>query len=386
MRILMVLESDFPPDIRVENEVAALAGEGHEVHVACYSHHRQFEVRTDLPCTIHKTYIPPLIYKASVGALKSGIYFRFWKKFLRSVMRKHPFDALHVHDLPLASVGYALSREGGIRFTLDLHENWPALLDIATHTQTFLGKLLSSGQQWRRYEKRFVALADQVIVVVDEARERLIALGADPARVHVVSNTVDPGHFNFSPGEKDPGTVTMIYGGGINRHRGLQTVLKALPAIRDRIPDIRLKIIGPGSYTETLKKLSSELKVNDCVTFRDRVPLETLLREVSRADIALIPHLKTAHTDSTIPHKLFQYMYAGIPILASDCAPLKRIVEETGTGMIFRSQDSASFAESLSRLLSDQAFLNAVPANGKRWVEEKYNWGNDARALCDLYR
>jgi glycosyltransferase involved in cell wall biosynthesis len=107
---------------------------------------------------------------------------------------------------------------------------------------------------------------------------------------------------------------------------------------------------------------------------------------VSRADIALIPHLKTAHTDSTIPHKLFQYMYAGIPILASDCAPLKRIVEETGTGMIFRSQDPASFAESLSQLMSDQAFLNAVPANGKRWVEEKYNWGNDARALCALYR
>jgi glycosyltransferase involved in cell wall biosynthesis len=382
----MVLESDFPPDIRVENEASALVREGHEVHVACYSHQRSFEIRKDLAYTIHKTYIPPLIYKASVGALKSDLYFRFWRKYLKGLMRSIAFDAIHVHDLPLARVGYELSRQEKIRFTLDLHENWPALLDIATHTQTFLGRVLSSGKQWRKYEKKYASLADDVIVVVEEARERLVALGTDAARVHVVSNTVDPDHFNFPPQEKDPGHVTMIYGGGINRHRGLQTVIEALPEIRERIPDIRLRIIGPGSYTEALKELTATLKVEAQVTFRDRVPLEELLKEVSRANIALIPHLKTPHTDSTIPHKLFQYMYAGIPILASDCAPLKRIIEETGTGLCFRSGDPASFSESLTSLLADKVFLKKIPANGKKWVEQKYHWANDARVLSQLYR
>lgn len=78
-------------------------------------------------------------------------------------------------------------------------------------------------------------------------------------------------------------------------------------------------------------------------------------------------------------------MYAGIPIIASDCAPLKRIIEETGTGVCFRSQDPDSFAESLQQLLSDHEYLKQIPENGKKWVEEKYHWGNDARVLCSLY-
>ena len=71
----MTLESDFPPDIRVENEIFALIKAGHEVHIACFSHQKQFELPDNLPYTIHKTYIPPLVHKASVGALKFEIYF-----------------------------------------------------------------------------------------------------------------------------------------------------------------------------------------------------------------------------------------------------------------------------------------------------------------------
>jgi glycosyltransferase involved in cell wall biosynthesis len=115
------------------------------------------------------------------------------------------------------------------------------------------------------------------------------------------------------------------------------------------------------------------------------MPLEELLKQISRADIALIPHLKTAHTDSTIPHKLFQYMYAGIPIIASDCAPLKRIIEETATGLCFRNQDPLSFAETVEQLMGDPAFREKIPANGKKWVEKKYNWASDASVLCALY-
>jgi glycosyltransferase involved in cell wall biosynthesis len=385
MKILMVLESDFPPDIRVENEAASLTEAGHEVHIACYSHRRSFDARKDLPYTIHKKQIPPLIYKASVGALKSNIYFNFWRRHLKPILQSHDFDAIHIHDLPLARVGFELSRENKMLFTLDLHENWPALLDIATHTNTLLGRLLSSGRQWRNYEKKYVSLADRVIVVVKEARDRLTGMGMDPEKIHVVSNTVNPEHFNFSPEEKDAENITMIYGGGINHHRGLQTVIKSLLILPEKIPNIRLKIIGPGSYTGQLKKLARELKVDAYISFFERMPLEELLKHVSKSDIALIPHLKTAHTDSTIPHKLFQYMYAGIPIVASDCAPIQRIIEETGTGVCFRSQDPDSFAEVLEGLLSNRDYLKSIPENGRKWVEQKYHWENDAAVLRSIY-
>lgn len=385
MKILMVLESDFPPDTRVENEISALIAAGHEMHIACYSHKKDFELPVGLPYVIHKTHIPSLVYKASVGALKSGIYFRFWREFLNGLCKNNSFDAIHIHDLPLAKVGYELSRKEGFRFTLDLHENWPALLNISTHTSTFLGKLLSSGKQWARYEKWNVTHADDVVVVVDEAKERIAGLGADPSRIHVVSNTINPEHFDFPQQEREKKYLTLVYGGGVNYHRGIQTVIEAMQYIPEKIPHIRLWIIGPGSYTDTLKALTAELGVEKYVKFFGWMPLKELLKQVSKADVALIPHIKSPHTDSTIPHKLFQYMYAGIPILTSDCAPLERIVTETRTGISYKNQDARSFAEKLFLLLSDTPFREKIPENGQKWVRDKYNWNQDAKTLVKLY-
>ena len=107
-------------------------------------------------------------------------------------------------------------------------------MKISQHINTFLGRLLSSNSQWERYEKKYVSLADNVIVVVDEAKERIKGLGVDPSRIHVVSNTINPDHFDFPKQEKDGGSVTMVYGGGINYHRGLQTVIAAMPEAKTR--------------------------------------------------------------------------------------------------------------------------------------------------------
>ena len=78
----------------------------------------------------------------------------------------------------------------GAKFVLDLHENWPDYLKNASHTNTVLGKLLSSYKQWKRYEKKLCDQADSVIVVIDEAKERLIKNGIRAERLSVVSNTV----------------------------------------------------------------------------------------------------------------------------------------------------------------------------------------------------
>jgi glycosyltransferase involved in cell wall biosynthesis len=353
--------------------------------MACYSHERNPKIPENIPFKIHKCHIPPLIYKASVGALKSSIYFNFWRRFLRNIFNEFQFDAIHIHDLPLARIGHEFSQRYGIRFTLDLHENWPALLNISTHTNTPFGKILSSNKQWIAYEKRYVQLADNIIVVVEEARKRMMDLGAEASKVHIVSNTLNLEEFNFPDQERDPAYVTMVYGGGVNFHRGIQTVIRALTIIRSKIPNIRLWIIGPGSYLENLKKLARDLEVEKYVHFFGWMNREELLMHISRADVALIPHIRSPHTDNTVPHKLFQYMYAGIPILSSNCAPLERIVNETGTGLIFQNQDPESFAKSLTQLLSDPDFIKKIPENGRRKVEEKYNWNRDAQILRNVY-
>ena len=79
-------------------------------------------------------------------------------------------------------------------------------------------------------------------------------------------------------------------------------------------------------------------------------------------------------------------MYVGIPILSSDCLPLQRILDETGTGICFRDQNEQSFADTLFKLVSDKEFLVNIPENGREWVKKKYNWGKDAEVLRGVYK
>ena len=382
----MVLESDFPPDIRVENEIASMIEEGHELHIACFSHKKQFKTPEGLDYVIHKKYIQKFIYKSSVGALKFNLYFNFWRRFIRELFEDHLYEVIHIHDLPLAIIGVEMRRRFGARFVLDLHENWPALLMQSTHTNTLLGKILSSNKQWQRYERQMVSDADEIITVVDEARERITRLGVPGEHVHVVSNTLNLERYNFNLQETEKDYFTLVYGGGVNYHRGLQTAIKALRFILDKIPNIRLLIIGSGSYLPNLKDLARSLGVEKYIKFAGWKTQKELLELMSRSDVAIIPHIRSEHTDSTVPHKIFQYMYAGIPILSSDCLPLQRILDETGTGICFKDQNAQSFAESLFKLVSDKDFLARISDNGRYWVEKKYNWKNEAQVLTGIYK
>ncbi len=108
--------------------------------------------------------------------------------------RLKTFDVIHIHDLPLSIVGIGLKEKYGISLVIDLHENWPALMKNAAHTQTLAGRLLSSNRQWTEYEKKVLPRADMVITIIEEARDRVIGLGVDRGKITMVSNTVNTLH------------------------------------------------------------------------------------------------------------------------------------------------------------------------------------------------
>jgi len=377
----MVLDREFPPDIRVENEIDALCKAGHQVHIACYTRKNKpgLEVAGDL--TIHRKPVSSFIYKSSVASLVFPAYFKYWRRFIDEILSTHEMDVIHIHDLPLAGVGAAVKKTHGLALVLDLHENWPAFLAISRHTNTLLGKLVSPIYLWRSYEKKVLKSADAVIVVVDEARERLTALGIPKENIHVVSNTINLSEVKLSSRQHHGDNIILYYAGGINYHRGLQHVIKAIHLAGN--PLLKFWILGEGSYKNVLAALVKKHSLQDQVIFKGYQSFQVVMEMMSQADYTLIPHLKTEHTDSTIPHKLFQYMFAQKPVIASDCEPIKRILEETGAGLIYPSDQP----EQLAVLLKSIVSVNPVEmgVNGRKWVESKYNWQYDAKRLEMVY-
>lgn len=387
MKILVVLDHPFPPDTRVENEIKSLSEAGHEVHIACF--HKEGKPlleKTDL-CTIHRNPISTFMYKASVGVLKFPFYFNYWRRIVDSMFEEEKYDVVHVHDLPLAKVGYEAKCKYGARFILDLHENWPVLLQLSKHTNTFLGKLLSSNKQWVEYEKKMCALADKIIVVVDEAKNRICALGIAPEKVEVVSNTLDLDQFDpIERKEFKTDKFRMLYVGGVNYHRGIQNVVKAVSILKDRGIEVHFDLVGDGSYLSDIKKLILDLKVQDNVAVHGFKHYTQICDLYESANVAMIPHVKSGHTDNTIPHKIFQYMYAGIPMIVSNCDPLVRIVNETQSGITYVYDNPTELADIIADLYAHPDRLNDYIQHGRQAVIDKYNWEVDGAKLVELYR
>lgn len=110
-----------------------------------------------------------------------------------------------------------------------------------------------------------------------------------------------------------------------------------------------------------------------------------MIELLSKSDAAIIPHLRTENNDATIPHKLFQYMYLEIPVISSDCVPLKRILSEADTGFIYNSNSPGDLAALLEKLYNNRQLLNEKNHNGKNAVLRKYNWSADKERLINAY-
>jgi glycosyltransferase involved in cell wall biosynthesis len=385
MKVLMVLESSFPPDLRVENEIDALATAGHEVHLACWVAEGKPDSENYPNVTIHRKVIPKRIYQSSVGCLSTPFYFNWWKRYLHKLLKENKFDVVHLHDLPLVDVIRQLRDEFGFKMVLDFHENYPELLNLSDHIKRFPANLMFHLEQWKAYEKKAVSDADKVIVVVEEAKDRLIHLGCNPDKIAIVSNTFPEEKFTcpIVTGEGDD--FTLFYGGGITRHRGLQYVIQAIEIIKDSIPNLRFRIFGRGKYEEELKALVDSLGVQKYVSFEGWKPASVMMSELTSSDIAIIPHLRSLHTDTTIPHKLFQYMAFGIPVLTSDCLPLARIVTREQCGQVYHDKEPLELADCLLDLYRQPVISKMMGENGQKAVHEKYLWMYDAVRLSRLY-
>jgi glycosyltransferase involved in cell wall biosynthesis len=385
MRVLMVLESEFPPDLRVENEMLALTGSGFEVHLACSAKRNQPEKELFGKAVIHRKKMSQFIYKSSVGCLRFPFYFNFWRKHILNLLKKDKYDAIHVHDLPLSKLGVEVKKKYKIPLVIDLHENWPGLLKYAPHAQTIIGRLVSSNEQWTQYEKDMLQKADLVLTVVEEARDRIASLGIGNEKLCIVSNTLNTDTIQSHDRKRADNDFVLFYGGGLNRHRGLQIVLNAIKILKDRNIKIRLEIAGSGSYKGTLEKQALKLGISPIVTFHGQKPLNDMLELLAEADAAIIPHLRTDNNDATIPHKLFQYMYQKKTIISSDCPPLKRIINETGSGFTYQSDSPEELADLIERIFTDETLLESAGRNGNKAVIEKYNWKVDKQRLLESY-
>ena len=394
MKIGMVLDSNFPPDIRVENEAVCLVENGHEVHLLCFDfsvNYEKYEVYRGI--NIHRLYKHKEWVKKGKALTNTFLNFypHYWKKKIIQFALNNEIEVLHIHDLHILGAAISANKNLNLPIVSDLHENYPEALKYYKFANTFPGNLIISKKKWAYKEKEWCTKADYIITVIEEAIQRYGNIGIPEEKITVIQNYVNEGDFLKYDEDQDilqkyRDKFVAIYVGAFDTHRGLESVIKALPEVVKEIPDFLLVLVGRGSNYSSLQKLAQELSVSNYVVFEGFQPQEKIPSYIIASSIGLIPHLKTAHTDNTIPHKLFHYMLMNKPVVAANCNPIERILNESNAGLIYRSNNEKELADKIIQLYKNNNLRIEMGENGKKAVLEKYNWSITIKNLTNLYK
>ena len=386
--ILMLLQSEYPPDIRLTKEIKALVGAGYTVHLLCNNgkkrvtaevvdgaHVHRLPVFSGLPFRVAKLVRMPLFFSP------------LWRRKAAALIKKYRVSSLHVHDLPLAPLAVSLGWRNRLPVVYDMHENYPAAMEEWKKKGGFWQGIIRNPKLGHVLNNYVLARANKIITVVEEQRDNLASQGVPISKIHVVGNTVDVGGFrdmviDESIVRRYKDNFLIMYIGSFSTERGLETAIEAVKYIKEDVPQVKLLLVGDGKNIPDLKRYASSLGLDDYVEFVGWVDFNKVPSYMEAGDINIIPQPSNPANDTTLPHKLFQYMLVGKPVLTSDAKPLKRIVEETKSGLAFKSEDPLDFAGAVREIYHSKTDYKR---NGREAVLKKYNWQITSKELLRLY-
>lgn len=237
------------------------------------------------------------------------------------IIRNHlgrAYDLVHVNNIPDFLVFMAaVPKAFGARVLLDIHDIVPELF-----CQKFSKKMDSPvARLLRLVEKVSVRYADGVIAANDIWRERIVDRNRlDPCRSIALLNYPDLDVFREKPITESHGGggPELVYAGTLSRQHGVDLLIRALAAAIVRIPDLRLHIFARGGHEKKdLDELVATLGLEDSVFFHEPVPAKSLGTILGGQQIGLVPKRDGIFSGDAFSSKIFDYMAAGIPIIAS---------------------------------------------------------------------
>lgn len=398
IRVDMVVWNDFQNDARVLKEAETLSAAGYDVTIHALHVPGLTSVRERLGTGINVTRVSksPMVtfFKmnsgcrnksalvlqqshSSLGAFVQAFYLlgRAWAHLALAwnMIRNKP-DVVHGHDVNTLPTAWFVAKVSGARLIYDAHE-------ISTSREGYSNFRKLVGV----VEKALMPRANGTVTTT-EARAKFFARAYGIKRPIVLQNrprqqpSIQSNRIREELELSQPWPI-IVYQGGVQSGRGLERLAR----VAANVPNAYFVFIGGGRLDGSLRSIVSELGLEERVRFIPTVPLAELPRYTASADIGVQPIENTCLNHyTTDSNKLFEYVQAGLPVVASDLPEIRRVVRAHDLGLLVPAGNSDALTIALNELVADEGKRQYYAAQSRK-AAAVLNWESQEHELLALY-
>lgn len=282
-------------------------------------------------------------------------------------------DIYHLHDPELLNIALKLKKKNKI-VIFDSHEDYPSNISQKKWIPKYLRKLVSI--MYEKKEKFVLKKIDAVVTVTTKIMDRIKKINKNT--ILITNYPI----LNNNYGRKHNGK-TLCFAGGISKQWMHNNVIEAIKDL-----DVKYIIAGNNnsSYFESLKTLDGFEKV-EAIGKISSSEVEDLYSR-STIGIALNDYVaNVGFKEGSLGNtKIFEYMMAGLPLVATDFKVWKNIINKNNCGICVNPNDINEIKKAIEYLINNPKEAKKMGQNGRKLIEEKYNWETQEKELYKLYK
>jgi glycosyltransferase involved in cell wall biosynthesis len=364
--------SDLTYDARVWKEARSLARAGYRVAlIGCRYDLDTPQWRREGDIDVFEVSLGTRTKVSLVGRLRTLL--RLWLEILRT-----PAHAYHAHNIHVGPAAWLASKWRRAALVYDAHELYGEAQGDALH------RIAARAE---RPLERWMVRSSRLVITTNDSRRRRLRERYGDIRVDVLANVpplvrvVEP----LDPGFPKDRSVLLYQGGIYAEGRAFRETIEAL-ALLD---DVELVIIGFGRENdlELIRRWAAESGVSARVHLLPPRSFDELVRTAAAASVGLVP-VKPNSLNNYLgdTNKLFEYLMAGLPVVASDLPEIRRVVSqgEPPVGELFDPSSPASIADAVRKVLGPGIALRGREA--RRLAVDRFNWNIEEQRLLEGYR